>query len=217
MPRKKDGMLFELLPRPTKGEDGKPLLYARPAIGFKYNLRAIDDFCHKYRGMSKGEMNRLFTAFLDVATILMRDGSRIETPIGSFVPKLKLNGDFTEPMKVKPRDVSLATIEFTPSKLFVEELDSYLARGFRQKQDPVVRRPLHELREEGVIEETLKQMLKRRSFTIKTFAYYSGMKYPTALVYLNNLCKGEKPLLRKSKVGTTSHYFPLHPEEEKKE
>lgn len=30
MPRKTDGMKFELLPRPTKGEDGKPLLYARP-------------------------------------------------------------------------------------------------------------------------------------------------------------------------------------------
>jgi hypothetical protein len=30
MPKKKDGMLFELLPRPTKGEDGKPIL-GRPS------------------------------------------------------------------------------------------------------------------------------------------------------------------------------------------
>ena len=27
MPRKTDGIVFEIHPRPTKGEDGKPLLY----------------------------------------------------------------------------------------------------------------------------------------------------------------------------------------------
>ena len=27
MPRKTDGIEFEIHPRPTKGEDGKPLLY----------------------------------------------------------------------------------------------------------------------------------------------------------------------------------------------
>ena len=33
MPRKTDGIEFEIHPRPTKGEDGKPLLYVRPAKG----------------------------------------------------------------------------------------------------------------------------------------------------------------------------------------
>ena len=32
MPRKTDGVLFELQPRPTKGDDGKPLLYAKPVV-----------------------------------------------------------------------------------------------------------------------------------------------------------------------------------------
>ena len=31
MPRKTDGIEFEIHPRPTKSEDGKPLLYVRPA------------------------------------------------------------------------------------------------------------------------------------------------------------------------------------------
>ena len=35
MPRKTDGIEFEIHPRPTKGEDGKPLLYVRPAKGRK--------------------------------------------------------------------------------------------------------------------------------------------------------------------------------------
>ena len=39
MPRKTDGIEFEIHPRPTKGEDGKPLLYVRPAKGRKKTCR----------------------------------------------------------------------------------------------------------------------------------------------------------------------------------
>ena len=51
MPRKKKGMKFELLPGPSKGEDGKSRLYPHPAIGRKWSMRWLDDFCNKYRGM----------------------------------------------------------------------------------------------------------------------------------------------------------------------
>ena len=39
MPRKTDGIEFEIHPRPTKGEDGKPLLYVRPAKATDEALR----------------------------------------------------------------------------------------------------------------------------------------------------------------------------------
>lgn len=39
MPRKTDGIEFEIHPRPTKGEDGKPLLYVRPAKGRKKSFK----------------------------------------------------------------------------------------------------------------------------------------------------------------------------------
>ena len=42
MPRKTDGMEFKLLPRPTKGDDGQPLLYVRPASNRKYNMQGED-------------------------------------------------------------------------------------------------------------------------------------------------------------------------------
>ena len=32
MPRKTNGIEIEIHPRPTKGEDGRPLLYVRPAL-----------------------------------------------------------------------------------------------------------------------------------------------------------------------------------------
>lgn len=207
MPRKKNGMLYELLPRPTKGEDGKPLLYARPAIGFKYNIRSLDDFCNKYRGMPMGEMNRLFTLFIDVATWFMHDGSRVETPIGSFAPKLKLSGDFTDPKQIKSENVSLGTIEFIPSKLFLEELQKYLRTGFREKTQEVERKPMHELRESGRLEEVLEELLQERSSVgIQYFAVKAGMKYNTARVYLNSLCEGENPKLNKFKFGNKVFY-----------
>ena len=55
MPRKTDGLFFELQPRPTKGDDGKPLLYAEPVIERKYDLDDIDDFCARYRHTSRGD------------------------------------------------------------------------------------------------------------------------------------------------------------------
>ena len=55
MPRKTDGIEFEIHPRPTKGEDGKPLLYVRPAKGRKKSFKQLEDFCNKYRNLRTGE------------------------------------------------------------------------------------------------------------------------------------------------------------------
>ena len=53
MPRKTNGIEFEIHPRPTKGEDGKPLLYVRPAKGQKKSFRDLETFCNKYRNHSR--------------------------------------------------------------------------------------------------------------------------------------------------------------------
>ena len=206
MPRKTNGMEYELLPRPTKGADGKPLLYARPSGGIRYDIDGIEDFCRKHRGMNKGDMSRFFTVFLDVVSIMMSDGSRIETPIGTFAPKLKLSGDFTDPTQVKREDVSLATIEFNPSKRFVQELAQHLRTGFREKENIYGRKPMHELRESGKIEEVLQELLNRNSFGIDLFVSRTGMKYNTARTYLNKLCKGENPLLTRDRYGNKNTY-----------
>ena len=206
MPKKKDGMLFELLPRPTKGEDGQPLLYAHPAIGFKYTMEAIDEYCLKYRGMPHDQMAHLFEGFLSVAAFLMRDGSRVETPIGSFAPKLKLNGDFTDPEKVKGDNLSLGGIEFIPSKRFIKELEKYLDSGFRRKREVVERHPVTDAKE---LEEVLERCLKPGYTTVRTFSIRSGMKYRSAKRYLDGLCKSENPRIRRYMEGTTMHYAPI--------
>ena len=45
MPRKTDGMPFELYTRPTNGEDGKPLLYVRPAAPYKRTMKDVETYC----------------------------------------------------------------------------------------------------------------------------------------------------------------------------
>lgn len=203
MPRKKDGMLFELLPRPTKGDDGQPLLYPRPAIGFKYTTRAVDEFCNKYRGMSSGDLTRLFETFLDAASWLMRDGSRIETPLGSFAPKLRLDGDYTDPKKVQSKNVSFAGIEFIPSQRFEQSVEEKIFHGYRQKQEVIERHPLSD---PDKLEEALQKSMFSGFTTVQRFCYYSGLRYRSGKRFLDNLCKGEVPRLQKEKEGQTNHY-----------
>ena len=105
MPRKTNGIEFELHPSPKRDEEGKPLLYARPASGRKKTMKQLDDFCAEYRNLQKGEMERLFNLFLDVAGNWLSQGYRVETPIGSLSIKLKLVGEHSDPDKVTGRDI----------------------------------------------------------------------------------------------------------------
>lgn len=215
MPRKKNGLPYELLPRPTKDENGQPLLYARSASYIKYSTELLDDFCHANRAMHSGELKRALQVFMEVAAIHMKNGERIITPFGSFAPKLRLDGEFTDPKKVKNKNVHFDGIEFVPSKEFANALEDQLTAGFVHVPDRVHTKPLHVLREEGTIDEALSRCLECSSFTINNFCYYSGMKYSTARDYLNSLCKGESPLLEKRKFGTSmlfSRYKEKEPE-----
>ena len=46
-------MMFELQPRPTTGEDGKPLLYARPAAPYKRTMKDVETYC-AFKGLPSG-------------------------------------------------------------------------------------------------------------------------------------------------------------------
>ena len=84
MPRKTDGIEFEIHPRPTKGEDGKPLLYVRPAKGRKKSFKQLEDFCNKYRNLRTGELQMVFDVVIDVVgstsqrKILQRNKTRFQ-------------------------------------------------------------------------------------------------------------------------------------------
>lgn len=203
MPRKTDGILFELQPRPTKGDDGKPLLYAQPVIIRKYDLRDIDDFCANYRHTSKGEITRLFNLLEEVTTMWIKQGNRVETPFGSFAPKLKLLGEHTDPTKVTSRDIIYGGIEFIPAKQFVNDADCS-RKGFRKKQSVVGNSQMYDPK---AMDEALRRSSYNGYITISTFMIFSRLKRKSAKAYLDSLCEGDNPRLRRCREGRTLHYI----------
>ena len=98
MPKKKTGFMYEVHPSPMKGKDGRYIVYARPARGLKLDIEAVDKYCHDNYETKGGELEFVFKQFLKCASELMARGYRIDTPIGSFVPKLGL-----KPGKCRPK------------------------------------------------------------------------------------------------------------------
>lgn len=204
MPRKTNGIVYELHPRPTKGDDGQPLLYAKPVITRKYNLDDLDNFCARYRGTNRGDMKRFCELCKDVYSLWLRQGHRVETPFGSLAPTLKLHGDHTNPDDVTGNDISYNGLEFIPSKEF-EQLSDCSADGFRQKEHF----PWETKRAQGkeALERAVLNAIKTGGYTtVADFMDYSGLKYTAAKDYLNSLCKGDASLLRKIPVGRANIY-----------
>ncbi len=90
MPRKKTGMPFEAHPSPKVAENGEKLLYVKPQSGLVRTLSEFEMWFHDKFSLRQGDMNRVFEAMLDGAPEWFAAGYRIETPIGTFSPKLKL-------------------------------------------------------------------------------------------------------------------------------
>ena len=195
MPRKTDGIEFEIHPRPTKGEDGKPLLYVRPAKGRKKSFKQLEDFCNKYRNLRTGELQMVFDVVIEVVGLWLSDGYRVETPIGSFAPKLKLLGEHTDPKTIHGRDIEYAGIEFIPSKEFIKE-GGKNREGYRKSEAQVGNSQMYD---EKAMDEAL---------TIPEFMIFSGLKRDSAKAYLDSLCKGEHPRLWKVRESRRWLYFP---------
>ena len=204
MPRKTDGIEFEIHPRPTKGEDGKPLLYVRPAKGRKRSFRELEDFCNKYRGLRTGELQMVMDVVMDVLGLWLSAGYRVETPLGSFAPKLKLLGEHTDPKTIHGRDIKYAGIEFIPSKEFVEE-GGQNREGYRKSDEQVGN---SQMRDPKAMDEALRRSMKRGFTTIPEFMIYSGLKRDSAKTYLDSLCKGDYPRLWRVRESRRWLYFP---------
>ena len=210
MPRKTNGIEFEIHPRPTKGEDGKPLLYVRPAKGMKKSFKQLDDYCTKYCGLRTGQLQQVFDILMETAGRWLSEGYRVETPIGSFAPKLKLLGEHTDPKTITGKDVVYAGLEFIPSKEFVKE-SGRNREGYRKSKAPVGNNQMYD---EKAMDEALGRSLRLGYTTIPDFMVISGLKRDSAKTYLDSLCKGEHPRLRKMLKSCRWLYFPKKPASE---
>lgn len=205
MPRKKTGMPFEAHPSPKVTENGEKLLYVKPQSGLVRTLSEFEMWFHDKFSLRQGDMNRVFEAMLDGAPEWFAAGYRIETPIGTFSPKLKLKRQVTDPDDISHDDVELDGIEFQPSKSFIKNMEYAVVRdGFRYVRKPQSNRLLNNQQH---LEKALQQCIKEHGYaTVASFAAHSGLTDHSARRQLDKWCYGDNPKLQFSRFGRIHIY-----------
>ena len=163
-------------------KDGRNIVYARPARGYKMSMKGVDEFCHKYYNTRDGEITYAFEQFLKGAAELMARGYRIDTPIGSFVPKLGLRREIT---------------------VWNKAIEKWLYDGFLRVHNPNVQALMQD---QEHLEKALRECLKKGYATTRSFAYHASLTQYSARKQLEAWTKGENPKLMKSRMGQTDIY-----------
>ena len=108
----------------------------------------------------------------DVVGLWLSDGYRVETPIGSFAPKLKLLGEHTDPKTIHGRDIEYAGIEFIPSKEFIKE-GGKNREGYRKSEAQVGNSQMYD---EKAMDEALRRCMKLGYATRAGAPIYKGAR-----------------------------------------
>jgi hypothetical protein len=204
MPRKNNGMWYEVHPTPVKGGDGKNLVYVRPKSGMKLSMKQLEDYCERSYSLRYGELSRAFDVFVRVAGRFLAEGYRIDTPIGSFAPKLSIAKQITDADEVKDRDVRLDGVEYNPGKLWDKEIKKWLD-GFRRYHNPDTNEILADKKK---LEQLMRDCIQKHNgyITAGMFARYSGLTLYSARKQLNEWTKGNNPKLLKTAHGKEHIY-----------
>lgn len=199
MPRKTNGMPFEIHPSPKKAENGKNILYVRPRSRQKITMEQLDDYCANHYALRPGELTRAFQAFIEATGYYLSEGYRVETLIGSFAPKIGLKRELTDPNEVKTTDVLFEGIEYKSVKEYEKSVLSNL-RGFRRANNPNVQQLMAD---ENHLNKALQANLERYHgyVTARSFAHSANITYYSARKQLDKWCEGEHPRLLKTKQG----------------
>lgn len=199
MPKKKDGMPFVMHPTPAKGKDGKILYYPRPLNGMKKTIEELDEYCAKYYGLRPFELTRAFQAFVTATGFYLSEGYRIETPIGSFAPRLRTKREITDPDDVKGSDVFFDGVEYNSGKVWHKSVEKWL-EGFR----PAVKTNLQDvLANPDKLEAKMRECIQKYNgyVTARLFGYHAGLTYYSARKQLDEWTKGDNPKLLKTRRG----------------
>ena len=197
-------MWYEVHPTPVKGVDGKNLVYVRPKSGMKLSMKELEDYCERNYSLRYGELSRAFDVFVRVAGRFLAEGYRIDTPIGSFAPKLSLAKQITDANEVKDRDVRLDGVEYNPGKLWEKEIKKWLD-GFRRFQNPDTK---DILADKEKLEQEMRECIQRNNgyITAGMFARYTGLTLYSARKQLDEWTKGQNPKLLMTPRGKEHIY-----------
>ena len=133
----------------------------------------------------------------------MARGYRIDTPIGSFVPKLGLRREITDADEVKNSDVVLEGVDYNPGKIWNKSIEKWLYDGFLRVHNPNVQALMQD---QEHLEKALRECLKKGYATTRSFAYHASLTQYSARKQLEAWTQGENPKLTKSRMGQTDIY-----------
>lgn len=203
MPRKEDGMLFEVHPAPLKDKEGNNYVYVRPYGVQHRTLEEVDSYCARNFAVQPGDVSRVLNVFMEAAKYWLSSGDRIETPFGTFAPKIGLRSEKTTADKVGSTDVELQGIEFTPTREFMRKIVQ-LNNGFRPVRNPDT---LKLKADTPHLELAMQRCISERGYaTVRSFMRHSGLTYHSARKQLNLWCEGDSPRLLRTKMGSTFVY-----------
>ena len=197
-------MWYEVHPTPVKGGDGKNLVYVRPKSGMKLSMKQLEDYCESNHSLRYGELSRALDVFVRVAGRFLAEGYRIDTPIGSFAPKLSLAKQITDADEVKDCDVRLDGVEYNPGKLWDKEIKKWLD-GFRRYHNTDTQEMLADKEK---LELLMRECIQKHNgyITAGMFARYSGLTLYSARKQLQEWTRGENPKLLMTPRGKEHIY-----------
>ncbi|MCR4919572.1 MAG: hypothetical protein K5928_07150 [Prevotella sp.] len=203
MPRKEDGMFFEVHPAPLKDKLGRNYIYVRPYGLQRVSQDELDTHCASHYSVPPGEMKRVLGIFMQAVAGWLADGRRVETPFGSFAPKIGLHSEKTTADRVAGTDVELQGIEFTPTRRFVE-LVAESVNGFRPIDNPDTQQLAADT---AHLDRALGRCMAESGYaTVKSFMRHSGLRYHSARRQLDSWCEGDCPRLLCTRLGGTRVY-----------
>lgn len=196
-------MLFEVHPAPLKDKEGRNYVYVRPFGSLRCTLEEIDEYCSRNFAVQPGDVSRVLGVFMEAAKYKLARGERIETPFGTFAPKIGLRSEKTTADRVGSQDVELQGIEFVPTRDFVEKVERR-TNGFRPVGNPDTQKLSADMPH---LERALHRCIEERGYaTVHSFMRHSGLTYHSARKQLDKWCEGERARLLCTRMGGTFVY-----------
>jgi len=211
MPRKTDGLPFEVHRSPKTEEDGSIVLYATPQSNRMKDFKELEGWLQVSNDVKAGELQRSFDAFMSECTRWLSKGYRVQTPIGVFSLKLGMKRKVTNPREVRHDDVEFKGIDFRPSAEFTKGVKVGVeSEGFRyvSKADST----LLAANEDAMLKALYKSIQAEGGYTTVTrFMSYSGLSKYAATRKLHQWCQSGSCLLRERRLGHSIIYELIDP------
>lgn len=206
MPRKTDGIPFEVHRSPSTDDNGNVVLYATPQSNRIKEFKEIEGWLSNANIMRVGVLRQSFDVFLDECVRWVSQGYRVQTPLGVFSMKLGMKRKITNPRQVRHDDVEFKGIDFRPSAEFTKQLKKKVeCEGFRyvHKADSTIL-----MANDEYMEEALRKSIRVDGgyTTVSGFMMHSGLSKYSATRKLDRWCTGDSPLLKRRKIGHSVIY-----------